>query len=374
MAGIYIHIPFCRQACYYCDFHFSTNRQLTNAMVSAINREMEWQKDFLDGEKIATIYLGGGTPSLLNEKELASIFDSLHRNFNIAAAAEITVEANPDDLTHDKLAALRNIPVNRLSIGIQSFIDEELISMNRIHSAAGAIRSVQDAQAAGFANISVDLIYGLPGSGLQSWNQNLKKALALQVQHLSCYCLTIEPKTALARFITTGKVKPVEEELAAQQFEHLMSEMQEAGWKHYEISNFSCDLRHVSKHNTAYWQGEKYLGLGPSAHSFNGHLRQWNIANNHHYLKAMEEGKMAVETEMLTETQRVNERIMTQLRTLWGLNVTAFEAPVARGIVERSRKFIDDGFCILENDSLRLTQKGMLIADRIVLELMPDEA
>ncbi|MEO6167490.1 MAG: radical SAM family heme chaperone HemW [Chitinophagales bacterium] len=373
MAGIYIHIPFCKQACHYCDFHFSVKQEMKAQMVAAILKETILQSKYLNGESISTIYLGGGTPSLLPQKELASIFDQLYRHFNIDPKAEVTLEANPDDLTEEKISGLIQLPINRLSIGIQSFSDADLKWMNRAHNSLQAIQSVKASQDAGFKNISIDLMYGLPESTSTQWNENLTKAFALNVQHLSCYCLTIEPRTALAHFISSGKTKPVDEEQSAQQFEKLQEQVKEHEWKQYEISNFACDESHVSQHNTSYWQGKKYLGLGPSAHSFDGTSRQWNISNNHQYIAAIENGNCPMEKEVLTPVQRMNERIMTELRTMWGLRISDFEVEVADVLRGSSSQFLDSGLAEMNNDILILTDKGKLIADRIILELMVEE-
>lgn len=373
MAGIYIHIPFCRQACHYCDFHFSVNQDTSPQITDAIIREISLQKNYLPDETIQTIYFGGGTPSLLDQKELARILDKLFKEFRIAADAEISMEANPDDLTEKKIAELRQLSINRLSIGVQSFEDADLRWMNRAHDARQAVRSVRSAQEAGFTNISIDLIYGLPESRQETWQANIQKALDLGVQHLSCYCLTVEPRTALAHFIATAKTKPVDDELAAQQFERLMLKLCEAGWKHYEVSNFAVSDRYISRHNSAYWQGEKYLGLGPSAHSFSGHARQWNVSDNHQYLQSIHNSIVPFESENLTNVQRTNERIMTLLRTSWGLNLSVFDPDVSKLIAERSEKFIKQGLAGYEEQRLTLTEKGWMIADRIILDLMLDE-
>ncbi len=374
MAGIYIHIPFCRQACHYCDFHFSVNLKTKSALVAALISEMEIQKHYLGQEIIETIYIGGGTPSLLDERELQLIFDQLHKQFNIPETAEITLEANPDDLTPAKLEVLQKQSINRLSIGIQSFIDSDLLWMNRAHNSLQAVQAVTNAQDAGFNNISIDLIYGLPALSTASWVQNIEKALSLHVQHISCYCLTVEPRTALAHFIAAKKTKPADEETAALQYELLLQRMEESTWLQYEISNFACNEQHISRHNAAYWQGRKYLGIGPAAHSFDGSTRQWNISNNQQYIRAIENGIVPFEKEFLNETQQINEKIMTQLRTGWGLPVNQFEQSVAEEIIARSNPFIKSEYITLEGDKLILTKRGKLIADRIILELMLEEA
>ena len=373
MAGLYIHIPFCRQACHYCDFHFSINLDTKSKLVDALIREMELHKNYLGEEKIETIYFGGGTPSLLEENELEAIFDQIYKQFNISKTAEITIEANPDDLTPAKITTLLKLSVNRLSIGIQSFFDKDLQWMNRAHNSSQALQAVSAAQEAGFNNISIDLIYGLPEGTAMAWDENIDKALSLGVQHISCYCLTVEPRTALAHFIATKKIKPADEETAAIQFEKLMQRMLESGWHQYEISNFACDEKHISRHNAAYWQGEKYLGTGPAAHSYNGTTRQWNVSNNQQYIRSIASGVVPFEMELLTATQRINEKIMTQLRTSWGLNLTQFESSVTEKIIKSSTPFIKDEYVKLQHHVLMLTQRGKLIADRIILELMLEE-
>ena len=342
-------------------------------MVAAIIREAEQQRNYLGDEMIHTIYLGGGTPSLLDASELSAIFDQLYCHYHMAESVEITLESNPDDLTKPTLSALRQLPINRLSIGVQSFHDNDLQWMNRAHTGKQAIAAVQDAQDAGFSNISIDLIYGLPASTDKQWDQNMDRALAAKVQHISCYCLTVETKTALAHFISSGKCQPVNEEQSARQFEMLMQKMKSHQWFHYEISNFSVDELHFSRHNASYWLGQKYLGLGPSAHSYNGSSRQWNIANNHQYIAALQQGHLAFEKEILTPTQQINERIMTQLRTAWGLPIAGFESGVRQQLRNSSKQFITAGLAILKDDILLLTDAGRLIADRIVVEMMLED-
>jgi len=372
MAGIYIHIPYCRQACHYCDFHFSTEQGTKSAFVDALLKEMELQRNYLNGEKIETIYFGGGTPSLLSDFELGKIIEELFRLFPIDSDAEITLEANPDDLSEEKIAELKSSPVNRLSIGVQSFFEEDLRWMNRVHNQEQARTSIKQAQDAGFENISIDLIYGLPESTIDKWEENLITAFSLNVQHLSCYCLTVEPRTALAHFISTGKSKAPNEVQGALQFEMLMKKIKEHGWMHYEISNFASSTKFISQHNSSYWQGKKYLGLGPSAHSFNGTSRQWNVANNHRYIESMGREIIPFEKEELTATQRINERIMTELRTMWGLRISDFELSVSDLLEEKSHAFIKGGFLKLDDEVLGLTDRGKLIADKIALELIFD--
>lgn len=373
MAGIYIHVPYCRQACHYCDFHFSVKQETKEVYVNSLISEISLQKNYLGGEKVETVYLGGGTPSLLNDSELRKIFESLHQHFEIDATAEVTLEANPDDLTKERISSLKSSEVNRLSIGVQSFFDHHLKWMNRAHDAPEADACVKRAQDAGFQNITIDLIYGLPDLSYSEWELNMANAFKLGIQHLSCYSLTVEPRTALAHFISTGKSKKLNEEQAAEQFEILMKRMKEEGWLHYEISNFASEEKFISRHNSAYWNGKKYLGLGPSAHSFNGVSRQWNARNNHLYIDSLQKGVIPFEKEELTETQRINERIMTELRTMWGLPISDFGSSISALLREKSKRFVDEGLLQLKNDSLVLTDKGKLTADKIVLDLMLDE-
>src|ERR1700712_1599535 len=318
MAGIYLHIPFCKQACHYCDFHFSTSLAYKDDLLRALVEEIRLRKDFLGGETVETIYFGGGTPSLLSGEELSLLINIITDIHTVSSDAEITIEANPDDLDQQKLKSLRQTPVNRFSIGIQSFFDDDLAWMNRVHRAREAEASVKRAQDAGFENITVDLIYGYPLLTEQKWKHNLDKAFELQVPHVSAYSMTVEPRTALASFIKKKKQAPMNDEQSSEQFIELMNAMEAHGFEHYEISNF-CKPGHYSRHNTNYWRGIKYLGIGPSAHSYDGEKRQWNIANNAKYMQAIEKKTIPAEIEVLTEENRLNEYIMTSLRTQWGL-------------------------------------------------------
>jgi len=377
MPGLYIHIPYCKQACHYCDFHFSVKQETKPAFVNALLKEIELQENYLNGEKIETLYFGGGTPSLLSSIELNRIFEKLYKHFSISENAEVTLEANPDDLNSEKISQLKSFPINRLSIGAQSFLDKDLRWMNRAHEASQAESCVKRAQDNGFENITIDLIYGLPDSTLEEWESNLERAFALNIQHLSCYSLTVEPRTALAHFISSGKSKSIDEEQTVQQFQILIEKMQENNWLHYEISNFSANENFISRHNSAYWFGVKYLGLGPSAHSFSGSARQWNSRNNHLYIDSLERGTIPFEKEDISPIQRMNETIMTRLRTIWGLSFTVFqnEYPTdwLNHIKQKSIPFIQEKFVELKEDALLLTEKGKLIADKIILELMIDE-
>lgn len=371
MAGIYIHIPFCKQACHYCDFHFSTSFKYKNELIAALIKEIKLQKSYLDGESIQTIYFGGGTPSVLSEKEIGSIINTITDLHSVASGAEITLEANPDDLSKEKLRSLVQTPVNRFSIGLQSFFDEDLQWMNRVHRANEAEASVKRAQDSGFENITVDLIYGYPLLTDQKWKYNLDKVFELGVPHVSAYSITVEPKTALASFIKQKKQPGISDEQSAAQFIYLMDAMQQNGFEHYEISNF-CKPGAYSRHNSNYWNGVKYLGIGPSAHSYNGGARQWNIANNGKYIQALEAGTIPAETEALTESNRLNEYIMTSLRTARGLDLerlNGIAAASADQLLTEAEPFFDRGWIAEERRIITLTQTGKLYADHIAAEL-----
>ena len=321
MAGIYIHIPFCKQACVYCNFHFSTSLNMKEDMLAAIHAELELQKHYLESPAIETLYLGGGTPSLLTADEINKLTDHIATHYNIGTLKEYTIETNPDDLTHAYIQSLKNTPVNRFSIGVQSFFDADLRYMNRAHNAQEADYAIKAAQDAGFSNITIDLIYGTPGLTDNNWQHNLRQVDNLGIPHFSAYALTVEEKTALHHNIKAGKSQPVNPEQAAHQFEMLMDFAAQTGFEHYEISNLAKP-GHRALHNTNYWLGVPYIGIGPSAHSFNGITRQWNIANNALYIKSLlADRKINFEQEILTTEQRLNEYIMTSLRTSWGLNL-----------------------------------------------------
>ncbi len=386
MAGIYIHIPFCKQACHYCDFHFSTSLQNKDAFLAALKKEILLQKEyfnnslsFLQGEgrgEVSSIYFGGGTPSLLSKNELIDIFECLKKNFQIHEDAEITLEANPDDLTEGKIKELKATPINRLSIGVQSFYDEDLKLMNRAHTAEESIKAVKFAQENGFENITIDLIYGIPGLTDHRWRNNLQIAFALNVNHISAYCLTVEPKTALAHQIKTGLVKNVDEQHGSEQFEIILEAMHQNDFVQYEISNF-CKNGAFSKHNSNYWKKEKYLGLGPSAHSFNGESRQWNISNNALYIQSIEKGELNFEKELLSIEQRYNEYVMTSLRTIWGLDLNYLEHAFGKKNLEycltEVEQYIKSENVLAEENKLYLSDKGKLIADKIASDLFKIE-
>lgn len=372
MAGIYIHIPFCKQACNYCDFHFSTSLQHVEEMTDAICKEILLKKSRIADEHIGSIYFGGGTPSLLPEKALARIFDTLTSNFSIAADAEITIETNPDDLDAKKIAQLRQLPVNRFSIGVQSFFNEDLVWMNRAHTANEAETCIKRSQDAGFENLSIDLIYGFPLLTDEKWMSNINKAISLQTPHISAYSLTVEPKTALAAAIKKGKQIPVNDEQSAAQFITLTEKLAVAGFDHYEISNYSLPGRHAV-HNTNYWRGIPYLGIGPSAHGFNGNVRYLNIANNAKYMQQLALGKLAETIEELDIYDRFNEYIMTSLRTMWGTDLQKIGNEFGKIFLEDTLKnivpFLQRDWLKNENNKLILTPDGKLFADYIASEL-----
>jgi oxygen-independent coproporphyrinogen-3 oxidase len=377
MAGIYIHIPFCKQACNYCDFHFSTSLKNKDAFIKALFKEIEIQKNYFPpSTQVSTVYLGGGTPSLLSKLDLFDIFNAIKLNFNILPNAEITLEANPDDLTLEKIKELKETPINRLSIGIQSFYDEDLRFMNRAHSASEALNALKLAKDNGFENITIDLIYGTPSLTHHKWRNNLQIAFALNIKHISAYCLTVEPKTVLDHQIKKGLTKNVDEQHSAEQFEILIDAMHANDFVQYEISNF-CKDGFYSKHNSNYWLKGNYLGLGPSAHSYNGKSRQWNISNNALYINSLEKGELNFENEELTKEQRYNEYILTSLRTIWGVDLHSIEQQFGKDYLKHclleADKYIRSESIINEENKLFLTDKGKLFADKISCELFKTE-
>jgi oxygen-independent coproporphyrinogen III oxidase len=372
MAGIYIHIPFCKQACHYCNFHFSTSMKLKNDFSAALLKEITLRRDYLEGEKVNTIYFGGGTPSLLCAGELKSIMDAIYATFDVEQGTEVTFEANPDDIAADRLISWKENGVNRLSIGIQSFFKEDLVWMNRAHNEVQAMACIHLAQQSGFHNMSIDLIYGTPTLTDEHWLRNLQTAVTLNIPHLSCYALTVEPGTALDSMTKKKKVLPVNVDDQARQFLIMTEFLASKGYEHYEISNFALPGKR-SRHNSSYWSGAKYLGLGPSAHSFNGTSRQWNIANNALYIKSLGEGVVPFEYELLTDTQRFNEYVMTSLRTMEGTDVEVvkhkFGVEVADDLAKNSLRFIERGLMMKEKNKLILTEEGKLFADGIASDL-----
>lgn len=369
MAGIYIHIPFCKQACYYCDFHFSTSLKNKSVLIDAILVEINERKYYLNNETIESIYFGGGTPSLLNINEIQKILNHINANFQISSTAEITLEANPDDLSISKIKELKAAGINRLSIGIQSFFDEDLKYMNRAHTAEEAKNVIQNCLNAGFKDLSIDLIYGGSTLSDKNWKINIETALKSGINHLSAYALTVENKTALSNFILKGKYSALDEDKAIRHFEKLQLLIQEYGFEQYEISNFSKN-KNYSKHNTNYWKAAKYLGVGPSAHSFDGKSRQWNIRNNAQYIKKVNENQEYFERELLKESDRFNEYLMTSLRTKWGINFDYieqhFDSKYLHSIQQQIKNF--DIYIVKNQDGFRLNSMGMNIADKIISE------
>jgi oxygen-independent coproporphyrinogen III oxidase len=371
MSGIYLHIPFCRKACLYCDFHFSTQLKTKGILVDAICKEIGLRKDFLENKNLNSIYFGGGTPSVLERSELEKIFTALSKHFTWDTTTEITFECNPDDLSKEKLKELKQFGINRLSIGLQSFDDSELKWMNRLHTAAQSEASVKLAQDLDFGNITIDLIYGSKFQTLKSWEHTLQKAVELDVKHISSYNLTVEEETELGYKVNKGNEEKVDEEKSAEQFTMMIEHLQQNGYDHYEISNFAKPGSEAL-HNTNYWKGAKYLGIGPSAHSYNGTLRQWNLANNAIYVDALNKEKEFFETEELTLKNRYNEYVMTGLRTKWGCDLnfirSEFGNDFAEHFSEKSKTFIPE--IIQKSDSVFiLTKKGKLLADKVAAEL-----
>ncbi|WP_196909487.1 MULTISPECIES: radical SAM family heme chaperone HemW [unclassified Aquimarina] len=372
MNGIYIHIPFCKQACHYCDFHFSTSMKKKDEMITALCNEIKLRKPEVDtNETIKTIYFGGGTPTVLSIDELQRIIDVIYKYYRVADHAEITIEANPDDLTEEKIKLLTKSNVNRLSIGIQSFFEEDLKMMNRAHNAKEAKKCLSVATRY-FDNISIDLIYGIPNMSINQWKQNIQLALDFKVPHISCYALTVEPNTALPKLIEKGKIPSIDDDLAQKHFEILVASIEKEGFVHYELSNFGKP-GYFSKNNTAYWQGKRYLGIGPSAHSYNGKQRSWNINNNVKYIKALQQNQLPREIENLTVTDTYNEYIMTGLRTIWGVSLQRIEKDLGEKykeyILKQAQKHIDTHLLCLDGDTLLVTKKGKFLSDGIASDL-----
>lgn len=370
MAGIYIHIPFCKQACHYCNFHFSTNHTLLPVMVDAIIKEASLNKNYL-AETVETIYFGGGTPSLCSVEAIEKMIAHFKQVFTVDDNAEITLETNPDDITPEKLIVWKSIGINRLSIGIQSFVEADLQWMNRAHNSQQSIDSLTLIQQY-FDNVTIDLIYGTPTLSNEEWIQNIDTALSFNIPHISCYALTVEPKTALEKLIEKNKLANVDAEKQAEHFEILVNKLIEAGFEHYEISNFAKP-GFRSKHNSSYWQGKHYLGLGPSAHSFNGISRQWNISNNALYLKSIKQNSIPFEIEILTKEQQLNEYIMTALRTTEGISLEKIEerfgAAEEAQLLQRAANFLNNQQLIITNNSLKLSPKAKFLADGIAADL-----
>ena len=370
MAGIYIHIPFCKQKCSYCDFHFSTTfHSYREEMISSICKEFKLRSNEIN-EPIETIYFGGGTPSLLDQEELTLLLTSIQSSYTVIDSPEITLEANPDDLTFEKLTNFKSVGINRLSIGLQSFRAEDLKWMNRAHTAEESLNCIPMAQKAGFSNISIDLIYGLPNLPLVEWEKMIDIAIQLNVQHISAYCLTVEGKTALKKWVDTKQISVSNEDEQSDQFDLLVQKLNEVGINQYEISNFS-KINFESKHNSSYWKGIHYIGVGPSAHSFNGKSRSWNVSNNTNYIKALSNGQNWFETEILSIENQFNELILTGLRTIYGLNLDKLKniCEPPKTFWKTLNQFIDCNWLKQEINIISLTEEGKLKADHIASEL-----
>ena len=401
--GLYIHIPFCKQACHYCDFHFSTSLKHRGSMVSALAKEIELRKDELGDITVETIYFGGGTPSLLSPNELKFLIDAVYQNFKVSKAPEITLEANPDDLIVKKeslvspratprgligssssaqintiFQSYKSVGINRLSIGVQSFFEKDLKLMNRAHNAEEAEKCIKEAITY-FDNISIDLIYGIPGMSNERWKQNIEKALSFGIPHISSYALTVEPKTALKTFIEKGIVQDVDDEQAQEQFLILIETLESENYIHYELSNFG-KKDYFSRNNSAYWQGKPYLGIGPSAHSFSGKIRSWNIRNNVKYIKAIEDGtfpslsgRQTIEKEVLSPTDRYNEYIMTGLRTIWGVSLkkveTDFGLQYKKYLLQQAEPLINEHLLYIDEGKLLIAKKSKFLSDGIASKL-----
>jgi oxygen-independent coproporphyrinogen-3 oxidase len=371
MSGIYIHIPFCKQACFYCDFHFSTILRNRDEMISCIIKEIKLRKNELNNASIETIYFGGGTPSILSISEINKIIDAVYQYHSVVLSPEITLEANPDDLSKEKIIEISQSKINRLSIGIQSFFEHDLQLMNRTHSSIEA-KICLDIATQYFDNISIDLIYGIPDLSNEQWIENIKTAFSFGIPHISSYALTVEPKTALASFIQKGIIKNVDDEKAQEQFYILKEILEENQFIHYETSNFGKE-GFFSKNNTAYWLGKSYVGIGPSAHSFDGNQRSWNVKNNTKYIKSIQQNLLPIERESLTIIDKYNEYIMTGLRTIWGVSIDNvkknFGEKYASYLAIQSQKYIEDELLIFENDTLKTTKKGLFLSDGIASDL-----
>ena len=372
MSGIYLHIPFCKQACHYCDFHFSTSLKKKEALVAMMAREIELRNTWMgDHTLIETIYFGGGTPSLLTIPELLFLIETIYQHFKVVDQPEITLEANPDDLTPDYLHALAQTPVNRLSIGVQSFFEADLRLMNRAHNAQEALACLQLATTL-FDNITLDLIYGIPGLTHEKWLANIQTALDLGVPHISSYALTVEPKTALHSFVQKGIVPNPDDGQAQEQFLLLMDQLEAAGFVHYELSNFGKE-GYFSKNNSAYWLGKPYIGIGPAAHSFNGTQRGWNISNNTKYIRALEAHELPIELETLSLTDRYNEYVMTALRTIWGVDLHRLEMEFGPRFktyfLQQAEAHLEDHLLFIDGDIVRATRKGKFLSDGIASDL-----
>jgi len=371
MAGIYIHIPFCKQACHYCDFHFSTSLKKKDELVQSLVKELKLRKTELSNQTVETIYFGGGTPSVLTNDEILLLLNTVYQNYDVVSNPEITLEANPDDLTTIRIHELAETPINRLSIGIQSFFDDDLKLMNRAHDANEAKQCLKEATKY-FENITIDLIYGIPGLTNKRWLDNIETVLSFHIPHISSYALTVEPKTALESFIKKGTIKNVDEDIAQEHFQVLTETLEAAGFVQYELSNFGKP-GFFSKHNTSYWQGKPYLGIGPSAHSFNGSQRSWNVRNNSLYIKSISDNMLPLEMETLSLTDQYNEYVMTGLRTIWGVSLEKIENYFGKNykdyLLHQSQKYINEDLLYIDDDKVLITKKGKFLSDGIASDL-----
>lgn len=373
MAGLYIHIPFCAKRCIYCDFFSNTEMNYKDPYLKAILQELKLRKDYLAGEPIETIYFGGGTPSQLQAGDLERILESIFNLFDTHSCSEITLEANPDDMTPAYIRSLRSLPFNRISMGVQSFQEKDLRFLNRRHNREQALQAVASCKENGFHNISIDLIYGLPGQTLPEWEENLEEAVRLDIPHLSAYHLIYEEGTSLYKKMVAGTVQPVDETLSVDFFSILIEKLERAGYQHYEISNFARPGQY-SKHNSSYWTGKSYLGLGPSAHSYNGENRTWNPSSLPLYLEGIRKGMPAMEIEILDARKRYNDFIITRLRTMWGLSLAEIETrfgPERRKYCEKqAAPYLRQNLLSLDDEILRLTRQGIFVSDGIMSDLL----
>lgn len=373
MAGIYIHIPFCKTRCLYCDFFSTAGEEGKAKYIEAVCWELRMRKAELAGESIETVYFGGGTPSRLEVPEFAKIFETLDKEYGLSDCTEITVEANPDDLSPAYLGSLRGLPFNRISLGIQSFDDGELKFLNRRHTSAQAVEAIESAHTAGYGNISLDLMYGLPGQTMEKWEQTLQRAVSVGVQHISAYHLIYEEGTPLYRLLGEGHIFPVEEELSKTMFERLIDCLAGNGFLHYEISNFGLP-DYLARHNTSYWKNIPYLGIGASAHSYTGGIRQWNVADLHRYTSGVLAGNRPAETEPSTPDTRYNERVLTSLRTMWGLDMQAIGEEFGTDRLaycrEQAIPYLRSGMLVEEGGMMKVTRQGLFVSDRIISDLL----
>ena len=373
MAGLYIHIPFCTKRCLYCDFFSNTEMKYKEPYLSAVIRELELRKDYLEGEPVETIYFGGGTPSQLQAADFSRIFEAIHRLFDVSPCAEITLEANPDDMTPGYVAGLQTLPFNRVSMGVQSFKEEDLRFLNRRHNREQALLAVDLCKKNGLENISVDLIYGLPGQTLEEWKQNLDTVIRLDIPHISAYHLIYEEGTALYKLKEAGKIIPVDEDLSVALFTSLIDQLTANGYLHYEISNFARPGM-LSRHNSSYWIGKKYLGIGPSAHSYNGQNRQWNIYSLPGYLQAIDKGVPDIEIAYLDINTRYNDFIITGLRTMWGIKFNEIQQQFGKDKLiycqKQAAPYLKQGLLIEKDDTLTLSRNGIFISDSIMSDLL----